>query len=58
MLIRAVTRLGQFNRILFYGHSKYMYIAWGLKSYQHIFGYLMTFPAVLVEEDLRIFLTE
>ena len=31
---------------------------WCLKSYQHILGYLMTFPVLLVEENLRIIQTE
>ena len=30
----------------------------GLKSYQHNLGYLITFPVLLVEEDLRIIETE
>ena len=34
------------------------WIELGLKSYQHILGYLMTFPVLLVEEDLRIIQTE
>ena len=31
---------------------------WRFKSFQHISGYLMTFPVLLVEEDLRIVQTE
>ena len=36
----------------------YALIEWVFKSFQHILGYLMTFPVLLVEEDLRIIQTE
>ena len=37
---------------------KLNWIEWGLKSFQHILGYLMTFPVLLVEEGLGIIQTE
>ena len=32
-------------------------IEWGLKSFQHILGYLKTFLVLLFEEDLRVIQT-
>ena len=34
------------------------WIEWGLKSYQHILDYLMTFPVLMKEKDLRIIQTD